>query len=176
MNKQKSASSDVGKLQISKFLDDLASKNPTPGGGVVAALVASFSASLIEMVCNLTIDKKAYVAVQKRIIEYRKEASGIKARVFKLADEDAKAFDRVMKAYKSKDKLKTKKALKYATQVPMEVRRLSQELEKIGYRVSKIGNRNALSDAKTAIHLARAASKSALENVVINKKALAKLQ
>jgi len=162
--------------KIRTFLRDLASNNPTPGGGTVAALTASFSASLIEMVCNLTVDKKAYFAVQKRIIEYRKEASGIKVILSKLADGDAKAFDSVMKAYKSKDKLKIKKALKYAIDVPMEVRKLSQELEKIGYRVNKIGNKNARSDAKTAIHLARAASKSALENILINKKALAKLQ
>lgn len=165
----------VSKTTIEQFQKELSSKNPTPGGGVVAALVASFSASLIEMVCNLTIEKKAYLVVQKRIIEYRKEVSGIKARLSKLADEDAKAFNSVMRAYESKDKLKIKKTLKYATQVPMEVRKLSQELEKIGYKVSKIGNKNARSDAKTAIHLARAASKSALENVTINKKALAKL-
>ena len=57
----------------------------------------------------------------------------------------------------------------------MEVRKLSQRLEEIGYKVSKIGNKNAVSDAKTAVYLARAASKSALENVVINKKALAAL-
>jgi formiminotetrahydrofolate cyclodeaminase len=165
----------ISKLQISKFLDDLASKNPTPGGGVVAALSASFSASLIEMVCNLTIDKKAYIAVQKRIHEYKKASSQIGARLAKLADEDVRAFDAVIKAYRSKDKSKIKKSLKYAIEVPMEVRKLSQRLEEIGYKVSKIGNKNAVSDAKTAVYLARAASKSALENVVINKKALAAL-
>ena len=161
--------------KIGTFLRDLASNNPTPGGGTVAALTATFSASLIEMVCNLTMNKKAYETVHKRINEYYIEASRIEGKLTKLADEDARAFGEVMKSYKSKDKSKINKSLKYAIEVPTEVRKLSQVLEKIGYKVSKIGNKNARSDAKTAIYLARAASKSALENIVINKKALAKL-
>jgi formiminotetrahydrofolate cyclodeaminase len=165
----------ISRQTIEQFQKELSSKNPTPGGGVVAGLSAQFAASLIEMVCNLTIGKKGYEKVGKIAIKLRKDASEIKTRLAKLTEEDARAFDSVMKAYKSKDKPKIKKALKYAIEVPMEVRHLSQELEKIGYRVSKIGNKNAVSDAKTAIHLAHAASKSALENVSINKKALAKL-
>ena len=133
----------INKQTIERFQIELGSKNPTPGGGVVAALAGSFAASLIEMVCNLTIDKKGY--------------------------------EKVMIAYKSKNKEKIKKSLKYAIEVPFEVRKISQELEKIAYRVSKIGNKNALSDARTAIYLARAASKSALENIKINKQALVKL-
>ena len=162
----------VNKQTIEKFQVELSSKKPTPGGGVVAALAASFSASLIEMVCNLT-KSDSVLSISKRTRE-------IKKRLTTLADADVKAFDLVMKAYKlgkenPKRKGAIKKALRYAIEVPMEVRKLAQELEKIGYRVSKIGNKNAISDAKTAIHLAHAASKSALENVKINKEALKKL-
>lgn len=167
---------NIREQKIKEFLGELSSKSPTPGGGVVAGLSAQFAASLIEMVCNLTIGKKGYKKVEKTAIKLKKDASELKARLAKLTEEDGRAFDLVIKAYKSKDKPKIKKALKHAIEVPMEVRRLAQELEKIGYGVSKIGNKNAVSDAKTAIHLAHAASKSALENVVINKRALAKLQ
>lgn len=170
----------VGKQSIEKFQKELSSKNPTPGGGVVAGLSAQFAASLIEMVCNLTIDKKGYEKVSKVAMKLRKDASGLKAKLAKLTEEDAAAYKKVMLAYKldkknPKRKEAIKKALKHAIEVPMEVRKLAQEIEKIGYRASKIGNKNAVSDAKTAVHLAHAASKSALENVVINKKALAKL-
>lgn len=161
---------------LKQFQIELGSKNPTPGGGVMAALAGSFAASLIEMVCNLTIDKKGYEKVQKDIIKIHKETIELKKKLSNLAEEDKKAYDKVISAYKSKNKVIIKKSLKYAIEVPMEVRRLSQVVEKLGYRISKIGNKNAHSDAKTAIYLAHAASKSALENVKINKVALVKLQ
>jgi len=166
----------IQKQTLEKFQKELSSKSPTPGGGVIAALAGSFAASLIEMVCNLTIDKKGYEKVQKDILKFHKDAVEYKKKLSKLAEEDKKAYDKVVKAYKSKSKENIKKSLKYAIEVPMEVRRVSQDLEKLAFRVSKIGNKNAISDAKTAIHLAHAASKSALENIKINKVALVKLQ
>jgi len=48
---------------ISKFLDELASNSPAPGGGSVAALSGSLGAALTSMVCNLTIGKKKYLDV-----------------------------------------------------------------------------------------------------------------
>ena len=80
-----------------------------------------------------------------------------------------------MIAYRSKNNEAIKKALKYAIEVPFEVRKLSQAVEKLAYRVSKIGNKNALSDAKIAVHFAHASGKSALENIKTNKESLKKM-
>jgi formiminotetrahydrofolate cyclodeaminase len=171
----------INNQTIEKFQEELGSKNATPGGGVVAALAGSFAASLIEMVCNLTLEKTGYEKVQKTIIKIHKDAVELKNRLSKLAEEDKVAYDKVALSYKidkvdPKRKEAIKKSLKYAIEVPMEVRKLSQEVEVLGYKVSKIGNKNATSDAKTAIHLAHAASKSALENIKINKQSLANLK
>ncbi len=166
---------NINKQTLKQFQSELGSKNPTPGGGVMAALAGSFAATLIEMVCNLTIDKKGYEKVQKAVIKIHKDALELKNKLSKLAEEDKKAYDKVMKAYKSKNKDNIKKSLKYAIEVPMEVRKLAQVVEKLGFHVSKIGNKNAISDTKTAVYLARAASKSALENIKINKASLARL-
>ena len=68
----------INSQTLEKFQKDLSSKNPTPGGGVIAALSGSFAASLIEMVCNLTIDKKGYEKVQKDIIKIHKDAVDLK--------------------------------------------------------------------------------------------------
>lgn len=160
---------------LKQFQEELGSKNPTPGGGVVAALSASFAASLIEMVCNLTLGKEKYIKVQKDIIKTHKRAVEIKKRTAKLAEDDKRAFDKVMLSYRSKSKSKIEKSLKYAIEVPMEVRKFSQELEKLALQVAKIGNTNAYSDAKTAIYLSQAAQKSAMENIKINKESLKKL-
>jgi methenyltetrahydrofolate cyclohydrolase len=167
--------------KINTFIRDLSSKNPTPGGGVVAGLSAQFAASLIEMVCNLTVGKKGYEKVQKTVIKIRKDAGEFKVKLAKLTEEDKVAYDKVMAAYKM-DKEKPgrkeaiKKALKYAIEVPFEVRKITHELEELSRHVAKVGNKNAQSDAKSAYHLAHAAGKAALENININKKALAALK
>lgn len=170
----------IDKQTIEEFQKELSSKSPTPGGGVVAALAASFAASLIEMVVSLTRGKKGYEDKEKTLIKIAKDTGEIKKRLTVLAEDDAKAYGKVMEAYKIEKerpgrKAVVQKALKYAIEVPMEVRKLSHELEELGYRVSKVGNKNALSDARTAIHLARAAGKSALENIKTNKEALSKI-
>ena len=94
----------VNKQTINKFQKELGSKNPTPGSGVVSALTASFAASLVEMVCNLTIDKVGYEKVQKDIIKYRKDVVETKNKLSKLAEEDKRACDKVVLAYKIKNK------------------------------------------------------------------------
>lgn len=170
----------ISEQKIESFLKDLSSKKPTPGGGVVAALSGVMAASLIEMVCNLTIGKKGYEAREGAIAKVLREATRIKKRLSVLSEEDAKAFEKVLAAYKTnkenpKRKEAIKKALRHAIEVPFEVRKLTQELEGLARRASKIGNKNAQSDAKSAYHLAHAAGKSALENININKKALARL-
>lgn len=176
----------INSQTLKQFQIELGSKNPTPGGGVMAALAGSFAASLIEMVCNLSIGKEKYKKNEKDLIKIHKDILELKKKLTNLAEEDKKAFDKVVVAYQMEKnptsprlrgarKEQIKKALRYAIEVPMEVRRLSQSVEKLAYRVSKIGNKNAVSDAKTAIYLSHAASKSALENIKINKQALVKL-
>ena len=45
---------------ITQFTNELASNSPAPGGGSTAAIEASFGASLIAMVCELTLGNKKY--------------------------------------------------------------------------------------------------------------------
>ncbi len=54
-------------LTLKKYLDDLSSNSPTPGGGNVAALSAVLACSLGVMVCNLTFGKKKYADVQDEV-------------------------------------------------------------------------------------------------------------
>ncbi len=171
----------INKQTIEKFQKELGSKNPTPGGGVVAALSGQLAASLVEMVCNLTIGKEGYEKVQAETIRIHKNAIEIKKRLGDLAEEDSKAFQKVMESYRiDKGNLKRKeqiiKSLKYAIAVPLEVRKLTQELKILAEKTAKIGNKNTASDAKTAIYLSEAAGKAAQENVKINKDALARIK
>lgn len=161
--------------KIKEFLEDVASSHPTPGGGAVAALTAATAASLVEMVCNLTIGKKNYSDVQKRVEIIARHAGEARLELLDMADADAEAFDKVMGAYKKDNKDEIKAALYWAIEVPQKVVSIAEEIQVLAIEVSKIGNKNAYSDAMSAEHLANAAIESALENVELNKKALASL-
>jgi formiminotetrahydrofolate cyclodeaminase len=161
--------------KIDEFLKTLGSSSPTPGGGTAAALSGALSSSLVEMVANITLGKKKYEKVQAQVKKISKEAAGLTKKFLLLADNDTKAFDQVMAAYRSQDKAQVKKALLLAIKIPSETSLLSKKVESLAARVARIGNKNAYSDARSAIHLAQASYKSAQENIKINRKALAAL-
>ena len=52
---------------IDEFLDDLASGNPTPGGGSAAAIMGAMGAALVSMVCNVSFGKKGCEAVEPEL-------------------------------------------------------------------------------------------------------------
>lgn len=161
--------------KISKFLEELSSKNPTPGGGSVAAISAATAAALVEMVCNLTIGKEKYKTSEKSLKKIRKESLELRIKLTNLADEDSRAFDMVMAAYREKDNKKIKNALKEAVRVPTKVKKMARKVRFLAEKVETLGNKNAVSDARTAKYLSASAIKSAEENIRINKKALASL-
>jgi glutamate formiminotransferase/formiminotetrahydrofolate cyclodeaminase len=89
-----------------------------------------------------------------------------------LADRDSEAFEKVMEAYKSKDKAKIKGALLTAIEVPEKTVELCENVRELAEIAVRLGNVNARSDAVSAGHLAFAGVQAAQENVEINKKSL----
>src|SRR5512133_868686 len=87
-------------MPIDRFLNLLASSNPTPGGGGIAALAGSLSARLISMACNLTIGKPKYADVQDEVKQLLARSEELRARLHGLVDEDARVYAHVMDTYK----------------------------------------------------------------------------
>lgn len=166
---------------IDRFLATLASDSPTPGGGVVAALAGAAGAALIEMVCNLTIDKKNYEDAWDRMREVRGEAERARSELVTLADRDATAFDGVMKAFRMPMDTEDQKADRAATiqrgylaaaQVPLEIARASASLMPLALETVERGNVNAASDGVSAAQMLFAGTECAIYNVQINAAAL----
>jgi methenyltetrahydrofolate cyclohydrolase len=151
----------IADQKVSEFLEDLASKSPTPGGGAVAALVGSMAASLCLMVIRLT--KEDLGSIEKIL-------TVLQSKLLALADSDVLAFNEVIRSYREKDKDRIQKALKRATEVPLETMQLASQVKEYAEELIEKGNKNAYSDAKSASFLAEAAKKSAFENVEINLK------
>ena len=162
---------------IELFLDDLASRNPTPSGGSAAAVMGAMGAALVSMVCNLTIGRTQYRDFEEELKSVLTKAEELRRDLIKMIEEDMQAFDAVMRAYRmprlTKDETATRAqviqtALKTATLVPMRCCRACGEVIILGRVVGDKGNRNVVSDAGVATVAAYAALRSAALNVFTN--------
>lgn len=86
--------------QLHKYLDDLASASPTPGGGSTAALCGAMGSSLVCMVARLTLSKAEYAAVHAEIEELVQRAESLRARFQTLIAEDMEAYGRLSACFK----------------------------------------------------------------------------
>ncbi len=159
------------------FSDALASKDPVPGGGSVAALAGALAASLTEMVANLTIGKKKYAGAEETMVEIAREMSVARKELLDLIDRDAESFDGVMAAFKmpketEDEKTRRKEAIqaatKEATEVPLGVAEAAFHLIPAIDSVIEQGNQNAVTDGAVAMMMTRTAVLGALYNVAIN--------
>ncbi len=162
---------------IQVFLDELASKASTPGGGSAAGVMGAMGAALVSMVCNLTVGKKNYEAVEEELKDVLDQAESLRERLTDMIHADVEVFDRVMAAYgmaKETDEEKAarsdaiQEALKAATNVPLECARACVEAINLSKIVAEKGNLNVISDAGVAVVAANAALQSAALNVYIN--------
>ena len=155
-------------MNIKNFLDKASSKSPVPGGGSASALAGAMSAALVSKVCCLTIGKKGYEKVQKEIKQILKESEKIKKILMDLTTKDSRAYLEVIKSYKSKRRQSIEAPLKQAAKIPLDTCFFSKAVLNLAERAVRIGNKQAVSDAKVAYFLAASAIKGALENVKIN--------
>ncbi len=162
---------------IAKFLDELASEQPTPGGGGAAAIMGAVGAALVSMVANLTIGKKNYEAFDEELKETRAKAEALRAELTAAINEDVDAFNAVMGAYglpREGDEQKAARAaaiqaaLKQATDAPLRAVKACHEVIKLSAVVAEKGNVNVISDAGVAALAANAGLRSAALNVYIN--------
>jgi formiminotetrahydrofolate cyclodeaminase len=162
---------------IEVFLDRLASADATPGGGSAAAIMGAMGAALVSMVCNLSIGKKGYEAVQSDIKNMLVESEALRQRLTAMVAEDVAAFDSLMAAYKrpkSSDEEKLERAaaiqtaLRGATQVPLDCARVCAEVVGLARRASEVGYHGVISDGGVAALAANGAARSAALNVYIN--------
>ena len=162
---------------IETFLDRLASADATPGGGSAAAIMGAMGAALVSMVCNLSIGKKGYEAVQADVHTMLEESEALRRRLTAMVAEDVAAFDSLMAAYKrpkSSDAEKAERAaaiqaaLRGATEVPLDCARVCAEVVVLARRASEVGYHGVISDGGVAALAANSAARSAALNVYIN--------
>jgi formiminotetrahydrofolate cyclodeaminase len=167
----------VRELSVEDWLGELASESPTPGGGGAAGLIASTGAALVSMVCNLTIGKPKYAEHEEVLRRVLAEAGELRAAALELAEQDARAFDAVIAAYRLPRESEDQKAqrtaaiqaaLLGAADVPLRTARLSADVIKLAAEIVDRSNVNVLSDVAVAAAAAVAALRAAKINVAVN--------
>ena len=151
------------------FLDRIASEQAAPGGGAAAATAVAMAAGLVGMSARLSHDKlddSAALAAR---------ADALRARAAPLAQADARAYGRVLEAYrmpKNEDPRARREeianALSAAAEIPLEVAEIAAEVASLGVGLAENGNANLKGDSIAATLLAEAGARSAAVLVAIN--------
>lgn len=168
---------NLTELSSEKFLVELASAAPTPGGGGGAALAGALAAALSSMVANLTIGKEKFAAQEVEVQELLAHAEVERVRLLELVGEDAAVFNSFMSCYKlpkSTEKEKAARtaaisaAAKKAATVPLNIARSAFSVLKLADKLVVLGNPGVITDGACSGLLARAALRCAEYNVRIN--------
>jgi len=168
---------EIKDKSIQDFLDGLASKAPTPGGGSAAAVMGAQAAALISMVCNLTIGKPKYAEVEAEMQVLLEQSEALRETLTGLIKADVEVFERLMATYglaKDSDEEKATRseaiqaALKEATVVPLNCARACAKTIALSRIAAEKGNIGVISDAGVAVMAGYGALKSAALNVYIN--------
>ena len=77
---------------LKDFIEDTASRTPTPGGGSVAALVGALGSCLLRMVGNFTIGKEKFKSVEKDMELILSELNLFTLRFCRLMQDDISAY------------------------------------------------------------------------------------
>ncbi|MEW5719818.1 MAG: cyclodeaminase/cyclohydrolase family protein [Chloroflexota bacterium] len=162
---------------LGTLLDELASAEPAPGGGTVAALSGALGVALVAMVCRLTIGKQGYEAVSTEMEAILPRAETLRRELAELMQADTDAYTRVMAAYglpkttdieKAARVLAIQTALQHASDVPLRVAEACAQVLELARVVAEKGNKNAASDGGVGALMAEAGVRGAAFNVTIN--------
>jgi glutamate formiminotransferase/formiminotetrahydrofolate cyclodeaminase len=164
-------------MTVDRFVDEVSTDSPAPGGGSVAALAGSLASALAAMVANLTVGKKGYEAAWEELSALADRAQAVKSQLVKAIDEDTEAFNGVMAAMRlpkgtpeqqaARDAA-VERAYHDAARVPLSTARLCLDAIGLAADVAMKGNVNSASDAGVAALMARAGVEGAGLNVLIN--------
>lgn len=166
---------------VEEFISVTGSNSPAPGGGSVSALAGSLGAALTSMVGNLTFGKKAFNGLDEdtknKLENNFNEVEKLMKRLNELIDEDTKAFDLVMEAFKmpketDEDKKLRSNAIQEGTKiamlVPLDTAKNCLSVLKLQEIFANFGNKNAITDIGVGALMAYSGLEGALFNVLIN--------
>lgn len=165
------------KTPLDTFLAAAAARQPTPGGGSVAAVVGALSASMGEMVLRYSIGKKNQQAVDQELLPVLAELTRAREMLLQLMVEDQLAYEAVSQLKKlpadsAERREKYSAALTACIRVPEAMAATGVAILELCDRVVNFSNYYLLSDLAVCADLAMATTRCAVYNVRVNLKEL----
>ena len=165
------------KMTLSDFAFETASESPAPGGGSISAYCGAIGVALGTMVANLSAHKRGWDDRWEEFSEYAEKGIKYQNELLNLVDEDTKAFNKIMDAFRLPNKTEIEKknrnkeiqsATKNAILTPYNVMQTSYKSMEIMKAMVMIGNPNSVTDVAVGALCARTAINGAFLNVKIN--------
>jgi glutamate formiminotransferase/formiminotetrahydrofolate cyclodeaminase len=167
----------LASMKLNEFADEVSRASPAPGGGSIAALAGSLSASLAAMVANLTFGKKSMADRREEMEQLAMSCQAVKDDLLRAVDEDTEAFTEVLVAMRLPKGTPEERAArdqaiqagtKHATDVPYRTAELSLAAMRLCRAAAEKGLPASVSDAGVGALMARAGVLGAIYNVQIN--------
>ncbi len=164
-------------MNLQQFTDRTAEEFPAPGGGSIAAYMGTLGAALGTMVANLSAHKRGWDDKWEIYSDWAEKGMSCVNKLLPLVDEDTKAFNQIMEAYRMPKSTDTEKELrkqaiqaatKHAIDVPFRIMEYAYESMAVMKEMAINGLQVSLSDAGVGALAARAAVLGAYMNVKIN--------
>ena len=155
------------------FVDRVASAEPIPGGGSVAALAGALGAALGQMAIRITKEKKNYQQHAGRYADALDRLSRHTAELLGFVDRDSEAYERVMAAYKlPKDSPDRERAIQdglmHATEIPCRTGSSAAEALRICEDLRSIIHVNVASDFQVGVQMLQTSVRGAVANMRTN--------
>jgi formiminotetrahydrofolate cyclodeaminase len=157
--------------RVGDALAAMASRAKPPAAGVASALAAAAAAALVELTACLAADRMAAedsdaptgTAIRLRTLAHR--AAELRERLLVAADDDARAYSRVMQAREGAARAG---ALEQAAEPPLAIAECAAEVAEAAAEIAGAGVWAFTADAVVARELAATAARSGAELVAVN--------
>jgi formiminotetrahydrofolate cyclodeaminase len=162
---------------LRELLAAFGGSEPTPAGGSACALASALGSSLLAMVASLPRTRSGSDDDRKIMSAAAAALTGVRHRLSEAIDADADAFDEIVVARRlprtsaaeaDARTAATRRAIRAATEVPLEVMRLSSIALQQARAIAERAHRPASSDVAVAIALLRAGFDGARSTVRSN--------
>jgi glutamate formiminotransferase/formiminotetrahydrofolate cyclodeaminase len=160
------------KSTLEDFLNSAAAKQPTPGGGSVAALAGALAAAMGEMAVNYSVGKKGLEEHSAELKEGLQEYQRARNMLMELMREDQWAYEALSEVKKLPDgqeKIKAhKEAVLACIRIPQSMAATALSVLNLAQQLTDRVNLFLLSDLAVCAELAMTTVRCSLYNVRVN--------